>query len=165
MQIFIQIIETRWSKLSRGNPGATLRNQVPEIYRFPDSGASEKTVFQIVSYSERTSFAKADADPVLPLSAHDSKKWRIAVEPGDAFAKILFDGVPNSPSSGRPVNVSELPPHSWMRIVGNRRVAEEYSWTYRKYVYNVFHGDVFRANELVAQKPPLFSFNFEEHLW
>jgi hypothetical protein len=165
MQTFIQVIETFWTKRSRGNPGASLRNQVPEKYPFPRVVPSESVLFQRVSYSEYSSFSKARVAPVQMLSAHDSRMWRIEVEQDEASAKILFYGVPASEMGGRPINVSELLPNSWMRIVGNRRVAEENTWAYHKYVYNIFHGEVSKANDLIANKPPVHSLNHEGHLW
>lgn len=164
MHTIIQLIETQWTKRSRGQPGAAVRNSVPEVVPFPANTPVETVLFQRLVYSE-PGFVQPVLASIAPLSPEDADKWRISVLQTDLSAEISFFGIPFTETSGRPTKVIRLDCNSWFQIVGNRRVDEGWTWGYRKFVYNVFHGEASLANEIVATVNPVCRLQYEEHLW
>jgi hypothetical protein len=165
MQTIIQLIETQWTKASRGHPGADARNRVPDFFPFPQNVPRGDALFQHVVYAERTSFLEAASAPVTVFSKAHSDTWRIDIARLETGIDISFFGVPSSGTSGRPVSVSRLANNAWLRIVGNRRISEEWGWTYRKYIYNVFHGDARDANDVVTGSRPMHLLDHRGILW
>ena len=165
MQTLIQLIETQWTKQSRGAPGSVARNAVPEVIRFPETLIPHPVLFQHAVFVEHQEFAPPAASEFVCFSADDSSKYRLTICHQDAVAEISLFGTPFTQTSGRPTNVVRLEPNTWLRIVGNRRVSEDWGWTYRKFVYNIVHAPSGDANALMASKAPVACVDHEKYLW
>jgi hypothetical protein len=165
MHTLIQLIETRWTKQSRGAPGAAARNAVPEVIRFAEVLPPHPVLFQHALFVEHQGFAPPAASEFVCFSADDSSKYRLTICHQNAAAEISFFGTPFTQTSGRPTDVVRLEPDTWLRIIGNQRVSEDWGWTYRKFVYNIVHAPSSDVNALVANKAPVTCIDREKHLW
>lgn len=165
MHTLVQLIETRWTKLSRGAPGASRRNAVPQMIRFPAALLPHPVLFQHAIFVEQQGFAPPATSQFVGFSADDSSTYRLTICHQDAVAEISLFGTPFTQTTGRPTNVVRLEPDTWLRVVGNHRVAEDWGWTYRKFVYNIVHAPSSDVNGLVATKAPVVCIDHEKHLW
>ena len=162
MQATVQIVETHWTKQSRGAPNARRRNAVPEIFKAPDGGEESSLRFHHVYCSEFRDFS-----PQSTLTMDCSKKlaqqYRFTLEATEEGLTILFFGIPGASTSGKPTD-SVLPrPNAWLQIVGNRRIGHE-EWSYYKLVYNIACGKPAAVNALFAT-PPVKRLDHERRLW
>ena len=165
MQTIIQVIETQWTKRSRGAPGAHKRSAVPNLFTVPYFELAESVVLQHVVFSEYEDFEPAATEGIVSFSANDSTKWRICVHTSERGSEIQFFGMPFTHISGRPEYVGLLEANTWLQIVGNRRFAEEHGWAYRKFVYNVAFCHAMAANTILRATNPIARLNYETHLW
>ena len=165
MQTIIQIIETQWTKKSRGAPAASSRNAIPEVLPIPDSDLEHPAVLHHVVFSEHTNFIPGACSRVTCFSEHDSTKWRICVTPSGRGLEIQFFGTPFAQTTGRATESILLEANTWLQIVANRRISQEDGWAYRKFVYNIFYGRLSDANPLLTSMAPVFRLNHETQLW
>jgi len=165
MQIIIQIIETQWTKASRGAPHSDRRNKVPQITRIPEVDANSSTLLHHVVHYEHDNFAAHELVRLEPFTSHDSTKHRIEIYKTFEDQKIDFFGAPNSPTSGHPLTSIPIAAHAWVQIIANWRLSEESTWSYRRYVYNIYYGRKQAANQILMNEAPSTRFNCEKHLW
>ncbi|NHZ33283.1 hypothetical protein [Massilia rubra] len=165
MQTLIQVIETSWSAASRGAPGALARNAVPERVPVPDCALDDALLLHLVAFHECQQFALARAVPVLRFAQQHQERFPLAVAVDGAGAHIDFFGYPAQRRPRKAISSVLLEPHNWVRIVGNFRVSQETAWVYHKFVFNIFHGPAYRANELMASKAPVARIDHQRHLW
>lgn len=165
VQTIIQLIETQWTKKSRGAPAARLRNAIPEFLPIPDSSLANQVLFHHVVYSEHNDFLPGVHSKVSCFSESDSTTWRVCVCPSERGSEIQFFGTPFTQTSGRATDTVLLEVNTWLRIVANRRISEEYGWAYRKFVYNIICGRISEANSILASAGPISRLNYETQLW
>lgn len=165
MPIVIQLIDVYWTKASRGAPRATLRNAVPEQFaiqrRLPDDCIS----LQRVAYRERDDFAYPREQWTDYLSVNDILRLGLSIEAKRDTLEVCFLGNPLGASLPKEKQVGTLTWNSWLRIVSNARVATEWTWTYHKYAYNIFHGDGTKFDEFSRNFAPVTIFRDEKELW
>ena len=165
MQTIIQIIETQWTKKSRGAPAASSRNAIPELLPIPDFDLEPPALLHHVVYSERTNFSSAACSGPACFSEHDSAKWRVCVVPSERGLEIRFFGTPFTQTTGRATDIIHLEANTWFQNIANRRISQEDGWAYRKFVYNIFYGRGSDANLLFTSTAPIFRINHETQLW
>ena len=164
-QTLIQLVETHWTKRSRGAPGAVARNAVPQVVRFPAVTRSEAVLIHRASFSEHGQFAHPAAQDFAVFTQADSSRYHLEVTHQDDAAKVQFFGVPNLPTSGRPIDDVLLAPDTWLQIIANVRLSTDDSWIYRKFVFNIAHAPRSDANALVSSQPPVASLDHQISLW
>lgn len=164
-QTLIQLIETHWTKRSRGAPGAVARNAVPEIVRLPAITHSDLVLIQRAAFSEHDQFAHPATQDFAPFTPADSSQYHLEISHQDGAAKVRFFGTPYLTTSGRPASDALLMPDSWLRIIANVRLSTHDSWSYRKFVFNIVHAPSGDANALVASQPPVACLDHQISLW
>jgi hypothetical protein len=166
MPIIIQLIETSWTKRSRGNPGASIRNRVPELVEFLETPKSDPILLLVVKFTERNNFSTVTKVSIDNFTDQDAERWNIRiVQPHESPVEIAFFGGPSSEQTGKPVDVVHLQRDTWVQIMSNRRISEEWDWTYKKYVYNIVHCGALTANAVVRSMTPIRKISHEKLLW
>jgi len=165
VQTIIQIIETQWTKKSRGAPAASARNAIPEVLPIPDSGLAHPAVLHHILFSEGTNFLAGACSGLACFSEHDSTKWRVRITPSGGELEIQFFGTPFTQTTGRATESILLEANTWLQMVANRRISEGDGWAYRKFVYNIYYGRRSDANRLLASTAPVVRLNRETQLW
>jgi hypothetical protein len=157
--ITLQSICTKWSKASRGGSYAYARNHTPEALLLPDFSLSHtpNTFFlHNVLYSERNYFQQptqhAIEKPFTDPLYYDCLRLSIVKN----MLHIVFEwersrGTPRRTSFLRTTYL--LQNEQWMRIVYNVRLANEESWEYRKYVFNLSFFSPSLLTTFLATKP------------
>lgn len=165
VQTLIQVIETIWSGASRGAPGSSARNAVPERVAVPDCALDDALLLHLAAFHESRQFAMARAAPVVRFAQQHQERFPLAIKVDGAGAHVDFFGYAAQRRPGKAVSSVLLEANNWVRIVANFRVAQETAWVYHKLVFNIFHGPPYRANELMASKAPLARIDLQTHLW
>jgi len=163
MDILIQIIETKWTKKSRGNPKATLRNSVPnnfDLYTTKIKGISLQKVF----YFESNDFKKPYIEKPKEINENQLREIRLELIEKNNFLEIKFWGTPIRPSYIKAKSIAFLQQNSWFQIIGNARIPYEDTTGYIKYVFNIFYGEQQRANEVIYHSKPVNIYNEEVNL-
>lgn len=134
--IVVQVITTRWTKASRGQPGAGRRTAVPDVLplRAP---AGDAIVVETVSADEEHAFAlvrSTSAAAALPLRIAS-----VLIEDVDGAVRVtrrreVGTGWPSRPSD---VVACSLDPGQWGQVVTNHRHSGYAGWSYDKIVVNV----------------------------
>lgn len=137
MQTIVQVIETLWTTQSRGAPAANQRNAVPSMLAVPSFALDMSLVLQHVVYPERDGFRPQASAAVVGLSEEAAMSWRISVLTAEQGVEVRFWGMPMTETSGRAKDTLHLKANTWFQIIGNRRLAEERGWAYRRFVYNI----------------------------
>ncbi len=160
MDIVILHIETFWTKKSRGNPGATKRNSVPESCVAGEVLEINGVQVKEVKYSEYSNFV----DPIISdyRSINENQQRQMGFQFDAVDDRLL---VSKWKYSGRLSKVGYLDPESWLRVVTNERTPLEHTWGYHKHVYNIFFGNAANIDHILVSKSPLKIFNMEVNLW
>lgn len=165
MTVIVQVIKVTWTKKSRGNPGASLRNSVSERYPFNFEVGDKPVYLQEIAYSEFDDFS----NPIEKgfRSVNDNQLREIGLEflQENDILKVKFWGVPIKRQYSLLKNIGDLEKNNWLKIIGNVRVSWEYTWAYHKYVYSIFNGVGIKVNEVVKMKAPTIIFNDEIDLF
>jgi len=133
----VQIVVSSWTKASRGAPAAGLRNAVPLSFSLPTGYTVGQVLLHEVSCDEGLNFSARIAPRLRAVSAGQLAAHRLSVCCRKEDVEIAFSGAPLAPATGRPSDQVVLVPGQWLRIVTNRRIAVEYTWAYRRFVYNI----------------------------
>lgn len=138
--LIVQCIETCWTKVSRGAPGATSRNAVPQLLplRVPDelTVTEEAAALHHVVFSEAAGFSEPSHQArVVGVSSLPSE-CGISVESSGASLAVSFVG-PKSRPREHPRQAFVLQPTEWGQLVYNWRVPEERTWSYHKRAVNI----------------------------
>lgn len=168
MRTLIQLIETHWTKDSRGAPGSVARNAVPELLRFPSVELPEPVLLQRIAYYEWADFAPPPLPEFMVFAPHDATQHRLTVEHRGDVAEVHYFGTSfTQKSPPHPTDVVQLQPGTWLRIVGNRRTATGYEgyWSYEKFVFNIVHLRHKDPNSLVNNQPPIARLDRQISLW
>ena len=142
MAIYIQKIKTNWTKKSRGNPGSTLRNGVPEKLPIKTTDLSDTVVLQEIIFNEG-GFDKPSKNKILEINETQIREHRLDFNYSDVGLEIGFW---NENQIKKKVGVLKF--NSWCQLKTNRRFAMEYTWGYYKIVYNIFYGELKSAREV-----------------
>lgn len=158
MAIYIQKIQTNWTKSSRGNPGSTLRNGVPEKLPIDTKELSDSVILQEVIYNEG-GFNKPSENKISGINAFQIREQRFDFNLSDDGLEIGFW---TENYTRKKIGVLSL--NSWCQIKTNRRFPMEYTWAYYKIVYNVFYGELDMAEDIVATKKEEIVKDFQTRL-
>lgn len=166
MKTLIQLIETHWTRRSRGAPEAAARNAVPELLRFPAVELAESVLLQQIAFHERDGFAPQPLPDFRVFAPNDATRHRLTVEHRGDVAELRYFGTSfTQKSPPHPTDVLRLEPGSWLRIVGNRRTAHDEFWSYEKFVFNIVHLRHKDPNALVNSQPPIVRLDRQISLW
>ena len=132
MDVVVQHVQTSWTKLSRGGPGATRRNAVPAGFPLP---RLEGSFTHEVAVREWQDFQPEDSvRPELPAGLDAREEYgrlRVLVDPP----------FPGATGPGRRPAL-RLEPGEWLRWRINGRVSGADQWVYWLQTYNVAYGPV-----------------------
>lgn len=125
MDVIVQHVQTSWTKLSVGEPGASRRQAVPAGFALP---AVTGSVTHVVTVREWQDFVPEFAvQAVLPPN--------VTVEADGA--RVLVHVEPPLPIGQAPRAPVRLGPGEWLRWVINGRVSGADEWIYWLQTYNV----------------------------
>jgi hypothetical protein len=158
--ILVQEITTVWSKASRGGPLAAIRNAVPETYPlafFAVSPPQVSCLYHTIGFDEANDFAYPKEQLVSYTLTQELRFGCVSISPMGDQVQVIYTydmGCGGAPQRyGLPQLAFSLPLNQWGQILYNGRFPEEYTWTYRKYVYNIGVFDRVDKNVFV-QLPP-----------
>jgi hypothetical protein len=146
MGIFIQKIETNWTKKSRGNPGSTLRNRVPEKLPIRIFESSESALLQYMIFNEG-SFEKPSKNKTYIINDNSIRQHGLDFK---HVAGGLEVGLWTRHKNLQKIGVLKF--NSWCQIKTNCRYPMEYTTGYRKIVFNIFYGEMEKAKDIVKSK-------------
>ncbi len=164
MDIIIQLIQTEWTKRSRGNPGATLRNSVPDTLPLVVPTVNNISLQQVL-YSERQRFIEPRISESKGIDSDQLRKLRLELEACSETLEVKFWGTLMRPSYSKAKSIATLSKNRWLQIIGNARIAFEDTTGYRKYVYNIFYGEAAKANDVVNGSKPMIVYDEQVHLY
>lgn len=132
----VQVITTRWTKASRGQPGAGRRAAVPDVLplRAP---VDDAVVVEAVSADEERAFevVRVTSDAAaLPLRIASVLVEDVAGSVRVTRRREVGTAWPNRP---RDVVACSLEPGQWGQLVTNHRHSSYSGWSYDKVVVNV----------------------------
>ena len=136
MAIYIQKIKTNWTKKSRGNPGATLRNGVPEKLPVIAIDKSNSVLLQEITFNEG-GFDRPSENKISEINETQIRQHRLDFNHSNSDLEIGF-WTENQIKK----KVGLLKFNSWYQVKTNRRFPMEYTWGYYKIVYNIFFGEL-----------------------
>ena len=158
--ILVQEITTIWSKDSRGGPLAATRNAVPETYPLASFVALPSQVaclYHTIIFSEANDFADLKEQLISYMLTQELRFGCVSITPIDEQLQVIYTydmGCGGAPQRyGLPQLAFSLPPNQWGQILYNGRFPEEYTWTYRKFVYNIGVFDTVEENVFVQIVP------------
>jgi hypothetical protein len=184
MEIIIQAIQTIWTKTSRGGPGATRRNAVPEAFPLPLRDQRKVTVFPALvlhqlHYAERGEF-RPMPQPLTTGALLDTLTIdQLSIHPLDDAGIVRVTYHPRRPSylgyarddSGeyRPGGLEALALRlgEWGRVRYNWRHGATVSvddWWYDLWVVNVGFFTEWRADAFL-ESPPSKVYSQLSRLW
>jgi hypothetical protein len=147
----LQWLTTRWTKKSRGNPGATRRAALPRSLLFPLVEGEPERCLHRVNYPESLDFAPSGETLVYEPSDEDIERdlsLRLLWE--GPVLQVLYLGIPVGWS--QPVKkVFELRPGQWGQMVDSWRVPYEDTWGYVERVVNVRNGPAVDGRAFVGK--------------
>lgn len=163
-RIVVQRVAVRWTKASRGHPGATARNAVPRAFVLPDdiAGGSQRAVVHAVSAEERNDFRPTREQD---LWCDESTTHRVGcVQLGERDGELRVEFQYDSRYAGQPYrrggrdgwdDVCALPPREWARVDWNGRFVcdETGEWWYQLVVLNIAFHPAPPADLFVATAP------------
>ncbi|KZN65478.1 hypothetical protein [Pseudoalteromonas luteoviolacea] len=160
MNTIVQHIETFWTKESRGNPGATVRNSVPDSFPVGNATEIHGVLLVEVKYSECANFK----NPVVSdfRSINDNQQRQLGFKFEDLDSELV---VSKWSYSGHLKKVGILKPGSWLRLIENERTSLENTWAYYKHVYNIYFGEAAKVGSSLSFQKPVTSLNAENNLW
>ena len=161
MAVLIQRIETYWTKSSRGQPRATVRNSVPETYFIQNLPKENGVNYIQVRYSEHDDFQEPTITCWKLINENQQREISLDFKLIEPNVLLVSKWVKN----GFLKKIGELKEGSWLKIVSNERVVLDYTWAYKKHVYNIYFGDPSKINDVFSSKQPVNSINLEIDLW
>jgi hypothetical protein len=130
VDVVVQHVQTSWTKLSRGEPGATRRNAVPRGFALPEVTGSFTHQVAVREWEDFT--------PEFSVRTQLPAGLDVRVEPGRL--RVLVDPPFPGATARRPA--VRLGPGEWLRWRINGRVSGEDQWIYWLQTYNVAYGRV-----------------------
>lgn len=147
MQVVVQWISTSWTKRSRGEPAATLRNAVPDGLPLPDL---------TMPLLHRVTAREADGFLLHEEVSHELPHRQVVLQPVDDGLRVQVEppfGVPVRPH--RPHII--LGPNDWVRWQINSRSSTASGmgdWYYVSHTFNIGYGDI-EAAAFCGESPHL----------
>ena len=141
MRLVIQLIHCQWTRASRGAPGATLRNAVPEHLPVPAEILTSPECWQHeVSFAESSNFAPHARLTQLPSDFRSTAG--LALERNDDGVLCRFVWGPGIGAPEREARTAfNLRPQQSGRLCFNGRLSldahSDRGWQYQKFVYNI----------------------------
>ena len=155
MGIFIQKIETNWTKKSRGNPGSTLRNAVPEKLPIKNIENADTPVLQYIIYNEG-SFDKPSKNKIYQINDNSIRQHGLDFKYVDEGLEVGFWG-----RNKKFKKIGILKYNTWCQIKTNSRHPMEHTTGYTKTVLNIFYGEMDKAKEIVKNKKKSIEKDFQ----
>lgn len=139
MGIHIQTIETHWTKNSRGNPGASKRNSVPELLPVRTDASCHGIILQEILFHEyHDDFTTASYGRVRKINENQVRQAGLDFSFKNDSLEIAFWN-----EQGFKKRAGTLSIGTWGQIKTNWRTLDfEGEWWYYKRVYNIFFGDL-----------------------
>ena len=163
--ILLQILETRWSKRSRGAPLASRRNATPEALPLPGQALQPAPVFcHRVRFDEEGRFVGKVIEE-LALEALPKSRASVHFRPSAAELALSFRwsslvGAPERPHG----TTIRLRLGQWCRLLHNGRYGWDNPWSYQGTVINVAF--VARPSlDLFTSTPPDATSDHRRDLW
>ena len=160
MNTVIQHIETYWTKESRGNPGATIRNSVPDTFPIGSPPETLGVFLNEIKYSEYSNFKSPTVSDFRYINENQQRQLGFKFE--NSSGELL---VSKWNYSGHLKTIGTLKPNSWLKVVTNERVSLEYTWAYYKHVYNIYFGKAYNLSDAFSSQKPTTVLNTEKNLW
>lgn len=167
-RFIVQLIETRWTKQSRGGPGAQVRNAVPEALRLKSDRPVTwpiATLFHVARYGESNVFASPEKEtieqtkdfhrPTAPLPGLNMlKAGQFGLYPTEKSVRVALEWSPYIGPNRKPIRqVLTVERGSWARLRCNFRVGGAREWTWWKEVVNVALVDSVTPDIFLASAP------------
>lgn len=170
MAIYIQKIQSIWTKDSRGNPGASLRNSIPE--KLPIKGTSARKGMHIeeVVYREYASFQKPQSKPPQKINQSQLRELGLSFKKVEETLLVGFWKQTNNSDMAAfgedciLKKAGALSYNNWCQLKTNRRYPLEHTWAYYKIVFNIFFGELGKAAELMQAKSMQFGKDYQSLL-
>ncbi|MBU2714081.1 hypothetical protein [Zooshikella harenae] len=160
MNTIVQHIETYWTKQSRGNPGASVRNSVPETFTIEGAPEIQGVLLNEVKYSEYNNFSNPVVSDFHAINENQQRQLGFKFEELDG--ELL---VSKWNHSGHLTKVGALKPNSWLKVITNERTSLEHTWAYYKHVYNIYFGEASNTGNVLSSQQPITVLNAENDLW
>ena len=156
--LVVQAIEVWWTKEARGEPLATPRNRLPEIFElpfksFPPKPATPGYIRHDLSWGEANEFQKPLSEKVEVLEFSGEIKNRLLNFRlvGDSMkvgfersygarpqGNVLFNYTRlGAPARTVPLEIFTLQAGEWGQVRYNGRFSWNTAWKYEKWVYNI----------------------------
>jgi phenylalanine-4-hydroxylase len=155
MAIYIQKIQTNWTKASRGNPNSTLRNSVPEKLPITTTTQVDSVFLQEIIYNEGK-FTKPSKIKLSEINEIQIREQRLDLNEINNQLEISFWTENQIKKKAGIINFN-----SWCQIKTNRRFPMEDTWGYYKIVYNIFYGEIYKATDIVRSKKKEFDKDYQ----
>lgn len=155
MGVFIQKIQTNWTKRSRSSPDSTLRNRVPEKFPIVSEEWSDSVFLQEIIFNEG-GFDVPIKHKVSVLNEFQIREQRLDFNFSDRLLEIGFW---NENQIRKKVGILNF--NSWCQIKTNNRFLMEYTWGYYKIVYNVFYGEMNKMKDIMNNTKPVIALDFQ----
>lgn len=147
--IVVQLIRTRWTKISRGEPGASKRNASPTALLVPATSLKGEAVVHDVRLDEREDFSPSFKCTAVTFEQAKELVRPIEVRDEGQTLRVRFIwnftvGAPER-SHGRAIRLHR---GEWCQILSNGRYGYDDEWAYGSIVVNIaWHPDSLSAFE------------------
>jgi len=153
------------TKDSRGAPNAIIRNAVPEIFPIGFIELDQGIYLQKIMYSESDQFSKARTKEFKKINENQIRELKLGIDLSLEQTVQISIFPPFQKNSKKEKPIGQLSKNNWLKIVGNERSSLEYTWAYKKYVYNIFYGEAHRFDETLQKVKPVVFYKQEMNLW
>ena len=156
MGIIIHAIKVIWTKESRGEPGASIRNRIPELLSFAELPDSDSIYLQETIFSEYKDFKNPLRKAPKLINEKQLKESDLEIEIRDNELSLTSCLSSSWIKSSYPKKLGNLSYNNWCQIKSNDRIPLESTWSYEKTVLNIFYGELRKVNDIVHSKRPQF---------
>ncbi len=147
MNIYLQKIRTDWTKKSRGEPLASKRHQVPQLWPVQLTSTESGMLLQEILFSETTGFQKPVKEASRTINNHQVRQLGLEFEnEGDML--IVFQWKRDYRKE-----LTRLNQNQCFRLITNRRVPLEHTSGYYREVINIFFGELSKAHDILKTQP------------
>lgn len=160
MITIIQTIRTDWTKRSRGQPQATLRNQVPDRLPLDLPDKEEGVWLSEIRFHEFSAFQNPRKKAFKSLNEQQLRDLQLqaTIEEGNLH---LTSWIRDRHGKRLP----PIPPNNWGQILNNERYSMEYTWGYCKMVLNICYGECRKLDQILKTKACLYRIDKQSNMW
>lgn len=157
--LLVQILETKWTKASRGAEEASVRNQVPVCLEFPPGFDSTGGAVHHVSFGEADQFTHRSSTKALPNPNERQKFPGVTIDQTESGLKVDFhwDFFAVGAPERRSHPIFNLKKNEYGRFSFNGRLGSSLSdgrdWTYFMYTYNILLAEQFVPSAFIRTPP------------